>query len=132
MTKLQLAKARQRFRALKARRTALEYIALGPHPMVQGCLIQRRFRGGQAICYYLGIPTPQGSWHRYVRKDELDYFRRRVDRWREYTSAMAEWVRLNKEIEPLLRQLGKGRCEKIEIRCGKKRLRSWSQRKKKK
>ncbi|MEK7817713.1 MAG: hypothetical protein AAB281_05610 [Actinomycetota bacterium] len=131
MTKLQLAKARQKFRALKVRRTTLEYIALGPHPMVQGCLIQRRFRGGQAVCHYLGIPTPQGSWPRYVRKDELEYFRRRVDRWREYTSAMAEWVRIDKEIAVLLRQLGKGRCEKVEIRRGNKRLRPWSQRKKK-
>jgi len=131
MTKLQLAKLRQKFRALKARRTALEYIALAPHSMVQGCLIQRRFRGGQAICHYLGIPTPQGSWPRYVRKDELDYFRRRTARWREFTGAMAEWVRINKEIAPLLRQLGKGRCEKMEIRRGKKRIRPWSNRKKK-
>ena len=34
---------------------------------------------------------------------------------------MAEWVKTNKEIERLLRRLGKGRCEKLEIRRGKKR-----------
>lgn len=130
MTKLQLAKIRQKFRDLKARRTALEYIALAPHPMVQGSIIPRRFRKGQAIAYYLGIPTPRGSWHRYIRKDELDHFRRRTDHWREYARAMAEWVRLNKEIEPLLRQLGKGRCETVEIRRGKKCLPPGRRRKK--
>ena len=132
MTKLQLAKIRQRFRALKARRTALEYIAMAPQPMVQASLIQRRFGGGQAVCHYLSIPTPKDKWHRYVRKDELDYFRRRTDRWREYVHAMAEWVRIDKQIERLLRQLGKGRCEKLEIRRGKKRLRPGMQRKKRK
>jgi hypothetical protein len=34
---------------------------------------------------------------------------------------MAEWVQVNKAIEQLLRSLGKGRCEKLEIRRGKKR-----------
>ena len=133
MTKLQLAKIRQKFRALKARRTALEYIVLGPQPMVQASLIQRRFGGGTAVCHYLSIPTPQDKWHRYVRKDELDYFRRRTDRWREYVHAMAEWVRIDEEIERLLRQIGKGRCEKVEIRRGKKRLRpeNWGTKRKK-
>ena len=130
MTKLQLAKIRQKYHALKVRRTALEYIVLAPHPMVQASLIERQFRGGQAICHYLSIPTPQDKWHRYVKKEELDYFRQRTDRWREYVHAMAEWVRIDKEIERLLRQLGKGRCEKIEIRRGKKRLAPKGKRKK--
>jgi hypothetical protein len=59
-----------------------------------------------------------------VRKAEVDYFRRRAAAWREYVNAMAEWVRTNKEIEQLLRILGKGRCEKLEIRRGKKRRKS--------
>jgi hypothetical protein len=33
---------------------------------------------------------------------------------------LAEWVRVNKEIEHRLRLLGKGRCEKLEIRRKKK------------
>ena len=86
-------------------------------PMVQASLIERRFRHTQSIGYSLSIPTPENvAWHRYVRKDELDYFRRRAGAWREFAHAMAEWVPLNKEIERLLRKLGKGRCEKLEIR----------------
>lgn len=71
--------------------------------------------------YYLSIPTQQNSWQRYVRKAELEHFRRRADHWREFVNAMAEWVRVSKQIERHLRAIGKGRCEKIEIRRGKKR-----------
>jgi len=121
MTKLQLAKTRQEVRSLKARRTALERIAMSFVPMVAGSLYERRFRPGGAPAYYLSIPTSRNSWQRYVRKDELDYFRRRAEHWREYVNAMAEWERINKEIGRLLRKLGAGRCEKIEIRRGKQK-----------
>ena len=121
MTKLQLAKIRQKVRGLKARRTTLEYLAMAHHPMVAASLIKRQLRPDDAFCYYLSIPTPQNSWHRYVRKNELEYFRRRADAWREFVHAVAEWERINKEIVRLLRSLGKGRCEKIEIRRGKQK-----------
>lgn len=121
MTKLKLAKLRQQFRGLKARRTTLEYVALAPHPMVAASLIQRQHRPGGPIYHYLSIPTPENvAWHGYVRKDDVDYYRRRAAGWSEFVNAMAEWVRVNKEIERLLRLLGKGRCEKLEIRRKKK------------
>ena|ERR1017187_1672139 len=121
MTKLQLAKTRQKVRALKARRNVLEHVAMAHHPMVAGSFIERHFQKTGQTAYFLSIPTPQNSWHRYVRKAEVEHFRRRVAAWSEYVNAMAEWVRTNKEIEQLLRSLGKGRCEKLEIRRGKKR-----------
>lgn len=92
--------------------------------MVAASLYKRQFRPGDAPAHYLSIPTRQNSWQRYVRNDELDYFRRRAAHWREFVNTMAEWVRTNKKIEQLLRRLGKGRCEKLEIRRGKKRRRS--------
>jgi hypothetical protein len=121
MTKLQLARIRQRVRGLKARRTALEYIAMRPETMVAASLIERRLTPGGSLTHYLSIPTPKNSWHRYVRKDELAKFRRQAGAWREYVNAMAEWVRVNREIESELRRLGRGRCEKLEIRRGNKR-----------
>lgn len=85
--------------------------------MVGASLIERRLRHTRSIAYTLAIPTPENvAWHRYVRKDELDYFRRRAGTWREFVHAMAEWVTVNQEIERSLRKLGKGRCEKLEIR----------------
>jgi hypothetical protein len=121
MTKLQLAKLRQEVRTLTGRRSALERIAMSFVPMVAASLIERRFRPGGAPAYYLSIPTSRNSWQRYVRKDELDYFRRRAAHWREFVNAMAEWVRVNGEIERRLRAIGLGRCEKLEIRRRKQR-----------
>lgn len=122
MTKLQLAKLRQKVRSLKTRRNTLEHVAMSHHPMVGASLIERHFKTGQTA-HFLSIPTPENvAWHRYVRKDELDYFRRRAGAWREFVHAMAEWVTVNKEIEQSLRQLGKGRCEKLEVRRGKDSL----------
>ena len=120
MTKLQLAKLRQEVCRLKGRRSTLERIAMSFVPMVAASFYERRFRPGGAPAHYLSIPTPQKAWHRYVRKDELDYFRRRAENWREYVNAMAGWVRVNREIERRLRALGKGRCEKLEVRRGGK------------
>jgi hypothetical protein len=92
---------------------------MGHQDMVAASLIERRFRPMGPVSYYLSIPTPNNSWHRYVRKSELEVMRRQAAGWREFTEAMAEWVRVNKEIERLLRRLGKGRCVKLEIRRGK-------------
>ena len=116
MTKRRLSRIRQRVRELQGRRGTLETKAMARYPMVSASLIERRFHHNGPICYYLSIPTPQNSWHRYVRKDEVDYYRRRSSAWREFITCMAEWVRVNRRIERLLRQLGKGRCEKLEIR----------------
>lgn len=121
MTKLKLAKLRQEVRALRARSSTLECIAMAPHPMAPASLIQRQFRPGGPVYHYLSIPTAENvAWHGYVRKDDVDYYRRHTARWREFVNAMAEWVKVNKEIERRLRLLGKGRCVKLEIRRGKK------------
>ena len=121
MTKLKLARLRQEVRALKARSSTLERIAMAPHSMVPASLIERQFRSGGPVYYYLSIPTPENvAWHGYVRKDDVDYYRRHTAHWREFVNAMAEWVRVNRKIEGHLRALGKGRCEKIEIRRKKK------------
>jgi hypothetical protein len=121
MTKLQLAKLRQKTRALKNHRNVLEHLAQDFRPMVQASLVERHFHPGHAPRYYLSIPAKPYSWHMYVRKSQLDHYRRRTLAWREFSNAMADWVKTNKEIEQLLRRLGKGRCEKLEIRRGKKR-----------
>ena len=115
MTKLQLAKLRQRVRLLRGRRSALERIAMGFVPMVAASLLERRFRPGGPAAYYLSIPHPKSSRHRYVRKTEVDQMRRQTDAWREFSQAMAELVRINNEIDRLLRQIGKGRCRKIDL-----------------
>jgi len=121
MTKLQLARLRQRLREFKARRTALEYICMKPYAMVAASLLERRFRPGAPPAYYLSIPSPQTSRHRYVRKADVEIMRRQTGAWREFSRAMSEIVRLDRQIEQLLRKIGKGRCRDIETLWGKRR-----------
>jgi hypothetical protein len=115
MTKLQVATLRQKVRFLRGRRSTLERIALGFIPMLPASLLERRFRKGGPAAYYLSIPHPKSSRHRYVRKANVDMIRRQTDAWREFSQAMAEWVRVNGDIEGLLRQIGSGRCRRIEL-----------------
>lgn len=121
MTTLQLAKLRQKVRSLKARRNVLEHIAMQHNAMLAAYLLERRLRKGAPIAYYLSVPTPQGSRHLYVRKAMAEVTRRQTEAWREFGQGMAQWVRINKEIESILRQIGKGRCR--EIRLGARKAR---------
>lgn len=121
MTNLRLAKLRQEVRALKARRNVLEHIAMQNNQLMAAYLLERRQRPKSPIAHYLSVPTPQGSRHLYVRKAAVEAVRRQTDAWRGFSQAMAEWVRVNKKIEFLLRQIGSGRCRKIELRARKAR-----------
>ena len=92
----------------------MERTAMGFVPMLQASLLERRFRKNGPPAYYLSIPNGAGSSrHRYVRKSEVDMVRRQTDAWREFSRALAEWVRINSETERLLRRIGAGRCVKI-------------------
>jgi len=116
MTKNQLANLRQKVRLLTGRRHSLERTALGFVPMLPASLLERRFRRNGPAAYYLSIPNPAGtSRHRYVRKSDVEVVRRQTEAWREHSRAMAEWVRVNAEVERLLRRIGAGRCVKIKL-----------------
>lgn len=121
MTKLQLARLRQRIRDLKARRNTLENVAQQHQAMVAASLIERRFRPGAPPAHYLSIPGPHNSRHRYVRKQELEFVRRHAEAWREFSQTMAEWARINEEIERLLRRIGKGRCRNADTLLRRKK-----------
>lgn len=120
MTKNQIAVLRQKIRLLTGRRFTLERTAMGFVPMLQASLLERQFRKNATAAYYLSIPNPAGtSRHRYVRKADVELIRRQTDAWREFSWAMAEWVRVNKEVERLLRRVGEGRCVKLHLGGGR-------------
>lgn len=121
MTPLQLAKLRQKVRGLKARRNALEYLAMKHNAMLAAYFLERRLHKGAPVAHYLSVPTPQGSRHLYVRKALVDVTRRQAAAWREFGQGMAQWVRVNKEIESSLREIGKGRCREIKLSARKAR-----------
>ena len=89
---------------------------MGFVPLLPASLLERRFRKNGPVVYYLSISHPQStSRHRYVRKADVETVRRQTEAWREFSRAMAEWVRVNKEVERLLRRIGEGRCVKIDL-----------------
>ena len=116
MTKQTISALRQRIHDNRLIRARLENIIMQHRHMVAGSLIRRELGPTKTEAYYLSIPTRANSWHMYVRRDELERYREKAKAWREYIHSIAEWVRINKKIEQDLRNIGKGRCEKIKIR----------------
>jgi hypothetical protein len=116
MTKQQFGLLARKIRLLTLRRSKAERLAMGFTPMLAASLLERRFRTNGPVAYYLSIPNAQTtSRHRYVRKGDVEAVRRQTEAWREFSRAMAEWVRINKVIERILRRLGEGRRLKIDL-----------------
>ena len=86
---------------------------MGRSPMVAASFMPRRLRPGAPIVYYLSASIRGESRHRYVRKGEVQYWRRRAGAWRGFMKAMASWVKVNREIEKELREIGRLRCESL-------------------
>jgi hypothetical protein len=65
------------------------------------------------MVYYLSASIQGESRHRYVRKGEIQYWRKRALAWRGFMKAMASWGKVNREIEKELREIGRLRCEPL-------------------
>jgi len=65
------------------------------------------------VVYYLSASIRGESRHRYVRRGEVEYWRKRALAWRRFMKAMASWVKVNKEIERELREIGRLRSEPL-------------------
>ena len=81
--------------------------------MVAASFMPRRLRSGASVVYYLSASIQGESRHRYVRKGEVQYWQKRALAWRRYMKAMASWVKVNREIEKELREIGRLRCESL-------------------
>jgi hypothetical protein len=95
------------------KRAQWERVAMGRSPMVAASFMPRRLRPGGPLVYYLSASVQGESRHRYVRKGEVEYWRKRALAWRGVTKAMASWVKVNREIEKELREIGRLRCEPL-------------------
>ena len=108
-----LSSHRQRVSLLIRKRAQLERIAMGRSPMVAASFMPRRLRPGAPIVYYLSASIKGESRHRYVRKGEVEYWRKRALAWRRFMKALASWVKVNREIEKELREVGRLRSEPL-------------------
>lgn len=104
---------RKRIAVLKKKRDELEKIVMRRAPMVAASFMPRRLRKGGPLVYYLSASIEGKSRHRYIRKEEVEYWRKRAMEWRKFIKAMSLWVKVNKEIEKRLREIGRLRCEEL-------------------
>ena len=104
---------RQKVSLLIRKRTRFERIAMGRSPMVAASFMPRKLRPGGPVVYYLSASIQGESRHRYVRQGEVPYWRKRAMAWRRFMKAMASWVKVNKEIEKELREIGRLRGEPL-------------------
>ena len=81
--------------------------------MVPASFMPRKLKPGGPVVHYLSASIRGESRHRYVRRGEVGYWRKRALAWRRFIKAMASWVKVNKEIEQELRQIGRLRCETL-------------------
>ncbi len=83
--------------------------------MITGCLIARNL--GTALekrktpSYYLSGKVSGKTVLKYVKKDNLEGIRKRCEAWREFSSSIAKWRKLSKEVEELFRELGRVQSE---------------------
>ena len=104
---------RKKVNLLIRKRGRFERIAMGRSPMVAASFMPRRLRSGAPVVYYLSASVQGESRHRYVRKREVEYWRKRALAWRGVMKVMASWVKVNREIEKELREVGRLRCEPL-------------------
>jgi hypothetical protein len=104
---------RQKVSLLVRKRGQFERVAMGRSAMVAASFMPRRLRPGAPVVYYLSASIQGESRHRYVRKGEVQYWRKRARAWRRFMKAMASWVKVNREIEKELREIGRLRCEPL-------------------
>ena len=91
----------------------MERMAMGRSPMVAASFMPRRLRPSGPVVYYLSASIKGESRHRYIRRGEVEHWRKRAYTWRRFMKAMALWVKVNKEIEKELREIGRLRCEAL-------------------
>ena len=104
---------RQEVNLLIRKRARFERIAMGRSSMVAASFMPRRFKPGGPALYYLSASIHGESRHRYVRKGEAPYWRKRATAWHGFIKAMASWVKVSREIEKELREIGRLRCEPL-------------------
>ena len=88
---------------------------MGRSSMVAASFMARRLRADAPEVYYLSASIGGESRHRYVRKSEVQYWRKRAYAWKEFIKAMASWVKINRQIEKGLREIGRLRCEELPV-----------------
>ena len=101
---------RKQISRLKSKRYKLEAYLLRNHDMIQASLV-KRFLGTSTAkrekgYWYLSRAVKGKTVLNYVKLNELEKVGRKTSEWKKYSSSLSELVKINKNIEQLLRELG--------------------------
>lgn len=112
MKKLKPSRIRRQLAELRLHRKKLEKKLLTRQQnMIEACLVARLELAGGKLrktpAFYLSRKLKGKTKLTYVRKNQLAATRQGADRWREFSSTLAEWVKLMVLMEKLFRSLGK-------------------------
>lgn len=111
------SRIRQHIAILRLQRERLERKLMAHRRgMIDACLIARKELAGGKLrkspAFYLSRKIKGKTKLTYVRKVDLAGVRRATDGWREFSSALADWVKLTERIQKLFRDLGQAQLKK--------------------
>ena len=110
------SKLRQQIVSRQRERDRLEAVVLLRRRMLDACLVERYGlaggRGRRSPAYYLSEKVEGKTRLTYVRKAQLRRVRTATDAWREFSRALAQWVKVTVELERLMRELGRAQVVK--------------------
>ena len=102
---------RRKIAELQANREELERTLVRRRRMLDACLVEKYGLAGgkrrRSPAYYLSRKVRGRTTLDYVPKGELARIRRATDAWREFSSTMAQWVKLHQRLERCMRELGR-------------------------
>ncbi len=106
------SRLRQEIARLARQRESVEKKLLSQRlPMLDACLIARRQLAAGKLrktpAYYLSRKVEARTRLVYVRLEQLAQARGQTGRWKEFSAAVAAWVKLTRQMETLFRQLGR-------------------------
>ena len=111
---------RQQIVSRQRERDRLEALVLKRRTMLDACLVERfALAGGRrraSPACYISEKAEGKTRLTYVRKAELGRVRAQTDAWREFSQALAQWVKVTAQLERLLRQLGQAQVAEFPRR----------------
>ncbi len=114
----QASLSRKRIVELRKQRDKLEEKLLKRRDMIRASLV-KRFLGTtekkrERAYWYLSRAIAGKTILKYVRFGDLGKVSKKTKAWKEFSSTLAQWVKVTRYLEKLLRQLGEMQSEKYE------------------
>lgn len=121
----QASLTRKKIAELRIQQDKLEEKLLRRRHMIRASLVKRflgtRDRKRKKPYWYLSQAIEGKTILSYVRFSDLDRVSKKAGAWKEFSSTLAQWVKVNRRLERLLRDLGEAQSEEYKPKEKKKK-----------